>query len=64
MQLKIKLYKVSVNAKTEVYTFAEVVRSEYFSKDVLTDMISSALGILVYNEFKSKKTRHRMSGTK
>ena len=45
-------------------TFAEAVCLEYFSKDILTDLIPSAFGILVYNDFTSKETRNELPGTK
>ena len=35
-------------------TFVESVCLEYFSQDVLTDLIRSAFGILVYNDFTSR----------
>ena len=62
--MKIKLFSVSINAKNVVITFVEAVRLEYFSKDVLTDLIPSAFGILVYNNFTSRETRYELSGTK
>ena len=35
--------------------FVESVCLEYFSQDVLTDLIPSAFGILVYNDFTSRE---------
>ena len=64
LQLKIKLLSVSINAKNVVITFVEAVYLEYFSKDVLTDLIPSAFKIFVYNDFTSRKTRYELSGTK
>ena len=64
MQLKIKLFSVSINAKNIVITLVEAVRLEYFSKDVLTDLIPSAFGILVRNDFTSREIRYELSGTK
>ena len=64
LQLKIKLFSVSINAKNVVITFVEAVYLEYFSKDVLTDLIPSAFKILVFNDFTSRKTRYELSGTK
>ena len=46
MQLKIKLLSASINAKNVVITFDEAAHLEYLSKDVLTDLIPSLLGIL------------------
>ena len=63
--MKIKLFSVSTSAKNVVITFVEaVVHVEYFSKDVLTDLIPSAFGILVYNDFTSREIRYELSGTK
>ena len=62
--MKIKLFCVGINAKKVVITFVEAVRLEYFSKDVLTDLIPSAFIILLYNDFMSRETRHELSGTK
>ena len=62
--MKIKLFSVSINAKNIVITFAEVVCLESFSKEVLTDLIPSALGILLYNDFTSRETRYELFGTK
>ena len=56
-------FSVSINAKNVVITFVEAVRLEYFSKDVLTDFIPSALGILVYNDFTFRETRYELSAT-
>ena len=64
LQFKIKLCSVSINAKNAVTTFVEAVRLEYFSKDVLTDLIPSAFGMLVYNDLTSRETRYEFSGTK
>ena len=50
LQLKIKLFNVSINAKNVVTTFVEAVCLQCFSKYILTDLIPSAFGILVYNE--------------
>ena len=62
--MKIKLFSVGINAKKVVITFVEAVRLEYFSKDVLTDLIPSAFIILLYNDFMSRETRHELPGTK
>ena len=62
--MKIKLFSVSINAKNVVITLVEAVRLEYFSKDVLTDLIPSAFGILVRNDFTSREIRYELSGTK
>ena len=62
--MKIKLFSVSINAKNVVITFVEAVRLEYFFKDILTGLIPSAFGILVYNDFPSRETRYELSGTK
>ena len=58
-----KLFSVSINSKNLVITFVEAVCLEYFSNDVLTDLISAALGILVYNDFTSRETRYELFGT-
>ena len=63
MQLEIKLFGVSINSQNVVITFVEAVRLEYFSNDVLTDLIPSALGILVYNHFTSRERRYELFGT-
>ena len=63
-QLKTKLFSVNINAKNVVITFFETVPLEYFSKDVLIDLIPSAFEILVYNDFTSRETRYELSGTK
>ena len=63
LQLKIKLFNASINAKNVVITFVKVCL-EYFSKDVLTNLIPSAFGILVYNDFTSTETRYELSETK
>ena len=63
LQLEIKLFGVSINSQNVVITFVEAVRLEYFSNDVLTDLIPSALGILVYNHFTSRGTRYELFGT-
>ena len=64
LKLKIKLFSVSINAKNVVITFVEAVYLKYFSKDVLTDLIPSAFRILVYSNFRSRKPRYELSGTK
>ena len=64
LQLQIKLPNVSIDAKNVVIRFLEVVRLEYFSKDVLTDFTPSAFGILIYNDFTSRETRYELSRTK
>ena len=56
-------FSVSINAKNVVITFVEAVRLEYFSKDVLTDFIPSAFGILVYNDFSFREKRYELSAT-
>ena len=55
---------LSINAKNVVITFVEAVHLEYFSKDVLTDLIPSAFGIDVYSDFMFRETRYELSGTK
>ena len=45
-------------------TLVETFRLEYFSKDVLTDLIPSAFGILVYNDFTFREARYELFGTK
>ena len=55
LHLKIKLLSASINAKNVVITFAEAVHLEYFSKDVLTDLIPSLLGILCIMIFHPEK---------
>ena len=47
-----------------VSTFAKAVPLQKCSKDVLTDFIPSAFGILVYYDFTSRETRYELSGTK
>ena len=64
LQLKIKLLNVSIKARNVVVTFVEAVHLEQFSKDVLTDLIPSTFGMLVYKEFTSKETRQELTGTK
>ena len=64
LESKIKLFGASINAKNVVITFVEAVRLEYFSKNVLTDLIPSEFGILVYNDFTSRETKCKLSGTK
>ena len=64
LQLNIKLFSVSINNKNVVITFDEAVRLEYFSKDVLPDLIPSAFEILVYDDFTSRETTYELSGTK
>ena len=44
-------------------TFVEAVCLEQFFKYVLTDSIHSPFGILVYNDFASRKTRYDLSKT-
>ena len=59
------MFSVSINAKNIVITFVKAVCLKYFSKDFLTDLIPSAFGILVYNDFTSRETRvYEFSGTK
>ena len=58
------MFSVSINAKNIVITFVKAVCLKYFSKDFLTDLIPSAFGILVYNDFTSRETRYELSGTK
>ena len=55
--MKIKLFSVSINAKNVVSTFVEEICLEYFSEDLLVDLIPSAFGILVYNSFISREIR-------
>ena len=62
--MKIKLFNASINAKNVVITFVKGVCLEHFSKDVLTNLIPSAFGILVYNDFTSTETRYELSETK
>ena len=62
--MKIKLFSVSINAKKVVIDFAEAVRLEYFSKDVLVNLISSAFGILAHNDVTSRKTKYELFETK
>ena len=62
--MKIKLFSVSINAKNVVSTFVEEICLEYFSEDLLVDLIPSAFGILVYNGFTSRERRYVLSGTK
>ena len=62
--MKIKLLSVAINAKNVVITFVEAVGLKYFSKDVLTDLIPSAFGMLVYNDFTCREARYESSGTK
>ena len=64
MQLKIKLFSVSINAKNVVISFVEAVCLEYFSNNVLTDLISSVFWTLMYNDIVSTETRYELSGTK
>ena len=64
MQLKTKLFSVSISANNVAITFVEAVRLKCFSKDILTDLILSAFGILVYNDFTSRETKYELSGTK
>ena len=61
--MKIKLFNDSINAKNVVITFVEAIRLEYFSENVLTDLIPSAFGILVYNNCTSRETRNELSGS-
>ena len=49
------MFSVGINVKNIVITFIGAIRLEYFSKDVLTDLILSAFGILICNGFTSKK---------
>ena len=63
LQLKIKSLCVSINTKNVVITFVKVFRLEYFSKDVLTDLITSTFEVLVYVEFTSRETRYKLTGT-
>ena len=58
------MFSVGINAKNVVITFVEAVRLDYFSKDVLTDLIPSAFRILVYNDFTSREASYELSGTK
>ena len=62
--MKIKLLSVAIKAKNVVVTFVEAVRLEYFSKDVLKDLIPSAFGILVYNDFTCREATYELPGTK
>ena len=61
MHLKIKLFSVGINAKNVVIAFVEAVRLEYFSKYALANLIPSAFGILVYNDFRSREKGNEFS---
>ena len=61
LHLKIKLFSVSINAKNVVITFAEAIRLEYFIKHALANLIPSAFGILVYNDFRSGEKGYEFS---
>ena len=62
---KFQYYRlVSINAKNVVITFVKALRLEYFSKDVLTDLIPSAFGVMVYNDCTSTEARYQLFGTK
>ena len=52
------------DAQIVLITFVEAFCLEYFSKDVLTDLIPSAFGILDYNDFTFRETRYELFGTK
>ena len=62
--MKIKLFSVSINAKKVVIAFVEAVLLEYFSKDVLVNLIPTAFGILMHNYVTSRETRYELSQTK
>ena len=64
LQLKIKLFSVSINAQNDVIFFAEAVCLQYFSKNVLTDLIPSVFGTTMYNDLGFTETRYELSGTK
>ena len=58
------MFSLIINAKNILITFVQAVYLNYFSKDVLTDLIPSVFGILVYNDFTSRETTYKLSGAK
>ena len=50
LQLNTKLFSVKINDRKVVITFVATVLLGKFSKDVLTALIPSELGILVYKD--------------
>ena len=62
--MKIKLLGDSINVKNVVITSVDAARLKYFPKDASMDLIPSAFGVLVYNDFTSRETRYELFGTK
>ena len=62
LQLNAKLFNVKINDIKIVITFVATVLLGKFSKDVLTALILSELGILVYKYLTSKDTKYELSG--
>ena len=57
-----KLLKVKINDRKVVATFVAAALLGKFSIDVLTVLIPSELGILVYKDLMSKHTKYELSG--
>ena len=57
-----KLGNVKIHDRKLVITFVAIVLLGKFSKDVLTALIHSELGILAYKDLTSKDTKYEIHG--
>ena len=62
LQLNTRLFNVRINDRKVVITFVATVLQGKFSQDVLTALIPSELGILVYKDLPSRDTKYELSG--
>ena len=61
-QLNAKLFNIKINDRKVMITFVATVLLGKFSKDVLTALIPSDFGILVYKALQSRDTKCELSG--
>ena len=62
MQLNTNVFNVKINDRKVVITFVATVLLGKFSKDVLTALIPSELGILVYKDLTFRDAKYELSG--